>query len=316
LTLTAMTLPVFLNELSQPRGNISPVVGQRIVNELVSLLHRIKRERNDVVLLSAGPFKSLTIGDNYTMQNWFNDSDRREEQRFLRNLDDRAPFSVGLADLGSPDLSIEYRSEGVRVEGLGLAHLLGGFAISFHQEERWCVEAIQLSRFALEEDVNGNLEVRQTSVEARHAARNHHVALNRDWLSEACRESAKNSDDLWLRRADLFPHLDFLGRIERQIRALHPAHPWFSAIVERLNELNSAVAEWKPATMAEPDYCSKVTPEGESRRKLCWFDDQDGVSRCFDLHVRFTPGAGRLHFRLDGTRVRATIAHIGEKITS
>jgi hypothetical protein len=34
----------------------------------------------------------------------------------------------------------------------------------------------------------------------------------------------------------------------------------------------------------------------------------------FDLHARFTPGAGRLHFRLDPEPRRAVIAHVGRKL--
>jgi hypothetical protein len=46
------------------------------------------------------------------------------------------------------------------------------------------------------------------------------------------------------------------------------------------------------------------------------FTDLDGENRCFDLHARFTPGAGRIHFRLapDDAGPRLVIAHVGHKL--
>jgi hypothetical protein len=38
------------------------------------------------------------------------------------------------------------------------------------------------------------------------------------------------------------------------------------------------------------------------------------MTRVFDLHARFTPGAGRIHFRLDPTAQKFVIAYIGKKL--
>jgi hypothetical protein len=59
---------------------------------------------------------------------------------------------------------------------------------------------------------------------------------------------------------------------------------------------------------------SRVTPESETRRHLCKFADFDGESRIFDLHGRFTPGEGRIYFRLVPQERTATIAYIGLKL--
>ncbi|MGH3276606.1 MAG: hypothetical protein ACRDNZ_20045 [Streptosporangiaceae bacterium] len=40
----------------------------------------------------------------------------------------------------------------------------------------------------------------------------------------------------------------------------------------------------------------------------------DDVERTFDLHGRFTPGAGRVYFRLAPQDRQARIAHIGLKL--
>lgn len=59
-----------------------------------------------------------------------------------------------------------------------------------------------------------------------------------------------------------------------------------------------------------------VTPESEGRKGLCNFMDLDGVVRCFDLHARFQPDPGRIHFRrvATGGEGRLRIAYIGRKL--
>jgi hypothetical protein len=57
-----------------------------------------------------------------------------------------------------------------------------------------------------------------------------------------------------------------------------------------------------------------VTPEAQTRKRLCAFADLDGVERIFDLHGRFTPGEGRVYFRLVPDTRKAAVAHIGLKL--
>lgn len=63
-----------------------------------------------------------------------------------------------------------------------------------------------------------------------------------------------------------------------------------------------------------PVWRSKITVEGEQRKLLCRFTDLDGQVRVFDLHGRFTPGAGRVHFRLVPEEGKARVAHVGLKL--
>ncbi|WP_346174857.1 hypothetical protein [Streptomyces cuspidosporus] len=47
---------------------------------------------------------------------------------------------------------------------------------------------------------------------------------------------------------------------------------------------------------------------------MCRFTDLDGETSTFDLHARFTTGAGRIHFRLVPEERTIRLAHIGSKI--
>ena len=309
-----MTMLVFLNELSQPTGLIPPQVAKGVMNRLVALLREIKSVRKDLALHSAEPIKNMSVGDSYPIARWCNDGECREEWRFLRALENRAPFGKGLDELGEPSLRIEYRLQGTEARGLGWAHLADGLAISFDHLDSWHIDRVLLTRAAVQENEQGEVGMQEDSAEIVHAALLPHVQTHRIWLTQACRRAARDPADLWRRRAELFPNLEFLPRVEKQISELHPSHPWFGAISQRMEELDAAVGEWNPATKSEPTWRSSVTPEGEQRSLLCFFEDLDGQKRCFDLHARFTPGAGRLHFRLDGSRRKAIVAHAGLKL--
>lgn len=304
----------FLNELSRPTGSVPPQIAKQVIDSLVALLRHIKNVRRDLSLHSAEPISAMSVGDNYPIARWCNDGDCREEWRFLRALENRAPFGKGLEELGKPSLEVEYHFNGTKAQGLGWAHLYNSLAISFDHMNTWHLPQIMLTRTMIHEVTQGAVEIQEDVVEAVHAALEQHVQIHQDWLAQACRRRAQDPAELWRRRAELFPNLEFLPHVEKQICELHTAHPWFDAIAQRLEEIDMALGQWIPHTMPEPAWRSAVTPEGEQRKKLCVFTDLDGEDRCFDLHARFTPGAGRLHFRLDGKQRKAIIAHAGSKI--
>lgn len=309
-----MTMYVFLNELSQPRGPIPAQPGAQVVNDLVDLLRGIKRRRRDTVLHSALPLRDVQIGDSYSVGAWSGDGDRREEWRFLRSLQDRAPFQVRISDMGVDLMEADYRLGANRAEGLGLAHMFGGMAVSLDHDPRWRKMRMALVREALEETDDGDVDIVTAEVETMHASHVDHIADHADWLESACLQPVTDGADLWRRRDELFGHLEFLPRVAGQLTALPASHPWFGAAVVRLTELNEAIREWDPAQSPEPLYRSRVTPEHSQRKMLCQFEDLDGETRIFDIHARFTPGSGRLHFRLDAQRRKAVVAHIGRKL--
>jgi hypothetical protein len=69
---------------------------------------------------------------------------------------------------------------------------------------------------------------------------------------------------------------------------------------KKIFELEEYAASRPAGIFVSDSFPSKVSPESETRKRnfanelihIC----PDGVSRLFDWHSRFTPGAGRIHF--------------------
>ncbi|MBF0393418.1 MAG: hypothetical protein HQL38_12135 [Alphaproteobacteria bacterium] len=309
-----MTMMVFLNELSEPRDALDIHTGRALMDALVKVLKAIKAKRPDTVLHSSVPLNGMALGAGYSVARWCNEPESRDQWRWLRGLENRAPFRVCLGEIGSEIGTLEYELDGVIAEGLGLSHLFGGLAVSFAHRDTWQVCKVALAKRSLCEDDAGEVLLEQVMVEAFHACVPAHVEGHGDWLKLACMAPVSDGADLWARRAELFPRLVFLPRTEAQCRMLLPGHPWLKEIVKRMRELDDALAEWSPGITAQPKWGSLVTPEHKNRKLLCQFNDLDGIKRTFDLHARFTPGCGRLHFRLDPENTKAVIAHVGRKI--
>lgn len=85
-------------------------------------------------------------------------------------------------------------------------------------------------------------------------------------------------------------------------------------LATELRRIDDSIGDWDPSVCKHPAWRSYITAEGETSKRHCWFEDFDGETRLFDLHGRFTPGPGRVHFRLVPEQRKATIAYAGRKL--
>ncbi|SNQ49534.1 conserved hypothetical protein [Frankia canadensis] len=310
-----MTILLFLNEKSHDgvgdddRRTDRENAGD-LLTDFVRLLVEIRKQRRDVALVSAMPIREIRFGGDYVFARWAGDHRNREHLRLLKAVMNRAPFQ----DIGplSADGLVSYLLDEQEVDGLGYAHAFGGLAVSMMTAERWNAAEIDVVRRELVEHDDSGLYLVDRTTTVRHAATRQHVNSHGSWLAGAGLRQLHTPSHLWNARADLFPHLAFLARVESDLLALGPVH--LRQVSDRLLELEKAMSSWNPRITAAPAWMSKVAPEAEQRRLLCVFEDLDGTRRSFDLHARFTPGAGRIHFRTEYAARRIIVAYIGTKI--
>lgn len=303
---------LFLNEKSWGTA-CDPTRAERAMADFVDAVRAAAASDGpDTALVSEVDVKALEIAKGYPVNKWIGASPRnRALWQRLRGLQGRSPVrSVYPAEDAAAHL--EYRHDGEIVLGLGAAHFMDGIAVSLPVVRQWQGDSVTLERGELVEDEDGTLDMRYDSVVVRHLSAESHLDRHLEWIRRTRSEGVTTGPRMWDGRADLYPHLTFLPRVEGQLSSLNPH--WVVPVRRALERLEEAVAAWDPATMPEPEWRTKVSPEGETRKRVCGFRDLDGETRTFDLHARFTPGAGRIHFRLVPEKHTIRIAHIGGKI--
>lgn len=271
-----------------------------------------KEDREETALVSEAGLDSLEIVEGYPVRKWIGSSPKnRVRWQRLRALQNRSPVRCVYP---TPDAAsgLEYSHDGEAALGLGAAHFMEGIAVSLPVAPEWHTHNVTLDRSELVEIGDGSLEFQHDTVDVRHMSTLPDVDEHRPWIRESSLVRAATGRQIWERRADLYPNLQFLSRTEDQLSGLDSR--WIMPVRHSLGRLDATAEAWDPAAMPEPEWQSKVTPEGETRKRVCRFEDFDGALATFHLHARFTPGAGRIHFRLIGAERKIRIAHIGSKI--
>ncbi|MGW1881569.1 hypothetical protein [Streptomyces sp. NPDC001970] len=260
------------------------------------------------------PLASAELATGYHFQQWAADNRNRTQRQFIKALRNRAPFSDVLPQHAASD-EIEYECAGETVEGVGAAHLMDGLAVSLPLSLAWSGSWLDVTARRLVETDSGDLSLEQVVEPVRHAAQRPDLDPHEKWGSSTGLEAVDSAAQLWEQRGDFFPRLQFLPRVQDDLERLELR--WFIQVRSLLARLQASAAAWDPTSVALPEWQgAKVTPEHEQRKRLCIFRDLDGVERCFDLHGRFTPGAGRLHFRAVREEGTLRIAYIGRKLGS
>ncbi|MGI5340561.1 hypothetical protein ACQEVS_25770 [Streptomyces sp. CA-181903] len=303
---------LFLNEKSWATACDRPRADAAMAGFVDVVRAVAKEDPTDTSLVSEVDLKALEVAEGYSIGKWIGSSPKNHArwQRLL-SLRNRSPIR-SVYPAPDADGNLEYRHHGDVALGLGAAHFMDGMAVSLPVAPQWEAPFVILDRSELVELDDGTLKVEHANVEARHLSAVPHADDHRSWIRESSLARAATGRQIWERKDGLYPHLQFLPCTEAMLTGLDPH--WIVPVRRCLERLEAAVALWDPETRPEPEWQTKVTPESRTRKKVCWFSDMDGFTRLFELHARFTPGMGRVYFRLVPEERGIRLAHIGSKI--
>ncbi|WP_413801412.1 hypothetical protein [Streptomyces iranensis] len=261
--------------------------------------------------MTQSPLPDSELARGYYYRQWAADNRNRTQRQFIKALRNRAPFTDVLPQHHTPG-EIEYECSGESVEGVGTAHIMDGLAVSLPLSLAWTGSWLDVTVRRLVETDAGDLEMEEAAEPVRHSARRTDLLPHEKWGRSSGLDAVDTPAQLWEQRADFFPRLQFLPRVREDLERLELK--WFIQVRGLLARLEESASLWDPTVNAVPLWQgAKITPEHEQRKRLCRFRDLDGTDQCFDLHGRFTPGAGRLHFRLVPADAALRIAYIGPK---
>lgn len=260
---------------------------------------------------------SILLSPSYPIANWVNDNEIDEvESTFLLTLETERPLLSNLAD---PEITnqiglFECLHNGREANGLGIAYLLESLPVSFNSDRRWDCHILALDIRQID-DLGELIDER---VEIVHASRSSHIHTHETWIKNRTRIRINDGRELWERRGELFPHLEFCEAVAPQLDALQPGNPMLKQVLKRLFELEESSKNWMAGNFDLDSLPSKATPESDSRlnqlKRQLTIPCLDGNERLFSLHLRMTPGAWRLYFSTEGGPQKILIGYIGRKI--
>lgn len=302
-----MTLLLHVNEASVS-ALPSREASDEVVADFAALLLAVRRRRGDAALVSVLPLGEMTFFEHHTLGEWGSRPANRDRWRVVRLMQSKSPGWHRDRD----DEASEYCIGGETLVAFGDAHMSEGLLVSFRTSSALDLAWMEGTRKYLAES-DGEIQLVSENVQVRHGSAESHLDSHLEWVSLAGATDVESGADLESKCGEMFTKLKFLPRAADQLKTLDPK--WVAPVAQSLALMNRALVEWS-SEAAHPSWYTHVTADSQSRRAegLLDFRDVDGVVRTFDTHARFTPGAGRIHFRLDNATRTATVAHVGSKI--
>jgi hypothetical protein len=314
-----MPLRLFVNELSYPIAECGVNEAAARLESLVAAFRAAKSIDQGVRIDSNIPLSQLGLASNWPLAILRNQPRCKELGLYLQRLQDRAPFSHAIAEIPKDDAGgSEYRlpagapvAAGALSLGLGLAHQFDGVAISLATHLCWSQSLIELEHGTMDE--HGTINV--AKVTARNAVDaagfNFHVA----YFLPLLRPVVQTGSNIWARRAELFPHLRFIPRVEGLLADLKHGDPLVDVVLDRLLKLDVAIGLWRETGVEFPPYSYWIRRESSNREKHVVFPNENAANEVYSHHGDYGPGENRYHFLLEETPVRAcVVGHVGRKL--
>ncbi|MBW4521021.1 MAG: hypothetical protein KME16_15120 [Scytolyngbya sp. HA4215-MV1] len=294
-----MALDIVLNELSLQSPASDTLTARMWLSDFIQTIRAIKAQAGrQAILRTQYDFHNILLAPDYPLRRWLNDSEvDREEQRFIRTLATKAPFSQDVLDAEVQAIegnigSCEFRYQGQQAIGLGVACILDIIPVSLTSKPCWDCSYLDLDVIRIDGD-----DEKITTV---HASRKEHLQDHIEWIKSRLLRGIHDGLTLWNNRNELFPNLQFCDSVGEQLKALRVGNVMLNPIEKRLFDLQEYAVSWVTGAFDSDNIACKATLESEATLNQYsqerTFACPDGQDRVFSWHVRLTPLAWRIHF--------------------
>ncbi|MGA0197526.1 MAG: hypothetical protein ACO3NK_00075 [Prochlorotrichaceae cyanobacterium] len=294
-----MTIDIILNELSLQAPAPDAVIARQWMSNFVQTIRAIQSQaKEQAILRTQYDFHTALLASDYPIRKWLNDAAiDREEQRFIRTLATKAPFSQDILNTEIKELKnqiglSEFLYEGQIAIGLGTACILDTIPISLKSKSCWDSSYLEIDIVRIDEN-----DEKLTII---HASQKEHLKEHVQWFKSWRLRQELNGSILWDRKEALFPNLKFCDSVKDQLTNIRTGDKMLHPIERRLSNLQTYAESWINGAFKPDKISCKTTSESEAtlqqyvqeRTFLC----PDGQNRVFSWHVRLTPLAWRIHF--------------------
>ena len=204
--------------------------------------------------------------EGYPVARWRNDNEvDKEIRRFFTTLIAKAPFLEDISDSklkNTVNLS-EFKHQGQPAIGLGIAYFLEALALSLTSKECWDCCFLELEFQQIDDEGN----ITEERVQIIHACRSLHIKEHKQWILDRIKIEVYDGSDLWNRKAELFPSLEFCSNVNKQLQNIGNGERILNQIIRRLRELEDYCKNWQCGSFDSSKIPTKITPESVSRKK-------------------------------------------------
>ena len=297
-----MDFDLILNELSLQNPTSDKQTARQWMSNFIKTIKAVKDQGVKVYLRTKDDFHTTILAPDYPLRRWLNDKEVDQVERgFIRTLATKAPFSTDIVNSEIQDLEnnaglSEFYHQAELAIGLGVAHMLNTIAVSLLSQECWDCSRIEIEARRLDEDEQVIHEI----VEIIHASRSNHVQEHTYEIQNRIRKGVINGEDLWNRREELFPNLEFCNVVSKQLYNIRAGQLELQPIVKTLFDLQDCCQNWNIGLFSLKGYAIEESGESEPTLnkygKERTFSCPDGKDRLFERHIKLRFCNLRIHF--------------------
>lgn len=284
-----------------------------------------------ILLVDEGQDKSLMgleLANGYYVRNWFASASKVAELadwcRFLKSLETKQPLfeTVDIESVGDTvEVGLLGESSGKQV--LLAAFYFETFLASFTALAAWVNSHIKVWVF----EFDAAPEQREETL--LNLSDSASLKIHGDELKQRRNALLSSAKDIWLQRADLFPHLTLLpNQIGTSLQGWSARQDVLLKARDALNVLESFSDKWLAGEYVEYRHeylrdlglAAEVSGESDSvnndpkkkKERMFWLED--GRQVYCENHVKL-PDGYRLHFYADASNKRICVAYLGPHLS-
>lgn len=270
----------------------------------------------------------LELANGYFVRNWFASAGKVAELadwcRFLKSLETKQPLfeTVDIESVGDT-VEVGLPEEGSGKQVLLAAFYFETFLASFTALAAWANSHIKVWVFEL------GATPEQRGETLLNLSDSVSLGVHGDELKQRRNALLKTAKDIWLQRADLFPHITLLpNQIGTSLQGWSARQDVLLKARDALNVLESFSDKWLADEYVEYRHeylrdlglAADVSGESDSvnndpkkkKERMFWLDD--GRHVYCENHVKL-PDGYRLHFYADSANKRIYVAYLGPHLT-
>ncbi|MXV51976.1 hypothetical protein GS399_13420 [Pedobacter sp. HMF7647] len=312
-----------LNELSLRKVN-SKANAQSLMSEFVNAASHASVHGFSEIRLYEGAiqtFYQIPLWDDYNIDNWLRDNSVNDDvkDKFRVIIGTFPLFKeeefIANEQFTRSEFAYNYAGKEEIIFGLGAAYIYNTLAISLISHDCWSNTGVPISHYFMKGDGTDDT----VNVEAKNFFDIISFDFHLDWWNKLRVDNLAKSQELWDRRNEFFPHLEFSPEVEDQIKKLGFSKFLFQ-IIERLKSLNEFAKNWTKGNFdvngVNGSTNLNISSESDATLKkygtLRKFTIPGNGKEIFDLHIK--TGDLRFHFFADPKKNKIYIGYIGKHL--